>query len=306
MPELVAGARDLGDLGGGVDRVLDVMPGVGDVEARIVRRAIADDGEVERLEALERERDVEDRLHTRADHDEGEGGERAEVGGLVEGLLRVAMDAAEAARGEHPDAGAMGEVRRRRDRRPGAEPLDAAMTGRSRRLAFTTPSALESRSISAADSPTVGTPVDDADRRRRHAQGTRPDPLRRARPRALRGRGSPCVKIVDSSASTGRPPSTAACTAGATAMPRAITGAPSRWDDSNPTNPHAATPSCQGLCALVNPLPARRAAREGVPSGPSRPGNRGGLIAAPRKGTSHEHRSRNRYCSPSEPFWPSR
>ena len=122
--ERVARARDRGDLGGGVDRVLDVVTGVGDVEARVVGRAVADDGEIERLEALERERDVEDRLDAGAHHDEGEGGQGAEVGGLVEGLLRAAVDAAETAGREDPDARAMGEMRGRRDGGAGAQALD--------------------------------------------------------------------------------------------------------------------------------------------------------------------------------------
>jgi hypothetical protein len=66
-------------------------------------------GDAERLEPLQRRRDVEDRLDTRGHDRDRAGAEDREVGRLVERLPRVAVDAANAAGREHADPRLCGE-----------------------------------------------------------------------------------------------------------------------------------------------------------------------------------------------------
>ena len=93
------------------------QPGRRQVEGGERVGAVAEHGHVERLEPLERRGDVEDRLHARADHADPDPRERAQVRGLVEGVARAAVHAAEPAGGEHADAGQRRQVRGRGDGR---------------------------------------------------------------------------------------------------------------------------------------------------------------------------------------------
>jgi len=88
-----------------------------DVERRQLIGAIADDRHAERFEALEREREVEHELRAGADDAHRMLRDGLEVRGLVEGALAAAVHAADTAGGHHRDAGACGDLYRRRDRR---------------------------------------------------------------------------------------------------------------------------------------------------------------------------------------------
>jgi hypothetical protein len=87
----------------------------------------------------------------------------------------------------------------------------ATGTARSRVESLSTPSAMASRSISAAPIPTRGTPWTTPT-----VAGVAPPSVTAcsiARPTSrLRGRGSPWASTVDSSATTGRRPASAAAT----------------------------------------------------------------------------------------------
>ena len=107
---------------GRVDRVRDRVAGVGDVEARVARGAVAEHRDVERLEPLERRRDVEDGLHAGADHQDGCGRQDGHVRGLVERLRRPVVHAAETAGREDADAGMVRQERGRGDGRPAVQP----------------------------------------------------------------------------------------------------------------------------------------------------------------------------------------
>ena len=123
-----AGRRRRRRLLGLSTRQCSVEPRVGDVEAGEGRRPVADDGHASVSSRSRVAPDVEDRLHARADHDDRRPGQRGEVGGLVEGLARAAVHAAEPAGGEDADPGRRGEQRgaatvvapRRRGPRPPA------------------------------------------------------------------------------------------------------------------------------------------------------------------------------------------
>ena len=95
----------------------------------------------------------------------GTAAERGEVGRLVPGVAGAAVHAAEPAGGEHPDAGQVGEVRRRGDRGRAGEA--AASTGpRSRMLALTTSVVLGDPHQRVVVEPDPDRPVDDGDRGR--------------------------------------------------------------------------------------------------------------------------------------------
>ena len=97
---------------------------------------------------------------------------------------------------------------------PALRPFAIAM-GRSRMDALTTASSFDSPSISAVDRPTTSSPENTP-----IVAGVTPDARSHSSDSSatsrLRGRGSPCVKIVDSRASTGRPEATASRTSAET------------------------------------------------------------------------------------------
>jgi len=105
-----------GDLLGAVHPPGNRKARVVQVEAREAVRAVAEHGHAERLEPLQRRRDVEDRLDPRADHRDADSGERVEVGRLVPAVARAAVHAAQPAGGEDVDAGPGRQPRGRGDR----------------------------------------------------------------------------------------------------------------------------------------------------------------------------------------------
>jgi hypothetical protein len=98
------------------------------IEAGKAVRPVAEHAHAEALEALEGRTHVQDRLDARAHDDDPSSGQGVEVGRLVPALARTAMDPAQPARGEQPDAGAGGEVRGGRD---GGGPVAASRCRRS-------------------------------------------------------------------------------------------------------------------------------------------------------------------------------
>jgi hypothetical protein len=88
-------------LGGRVHAPRHRVTGVAPVEAGEGVGAVADDGHRLGLEDLEGGRDVEDRLHARADDEHRCGGEGGEVGGHVPALPRAAVHATQPAGREH-------------------------------------------------------------------------------------------------------------------------------------------------------------------------------------------------------------
>ncbi len=98
------------------DRPVDVVAGIGDVEAGEPQRPVADDGDAQCLEPLQGRRDVEDRLHPGTDDCYRRTGQRRQVGGLVEGLGRPAVHAADPAGGEHANPRETRQGGSRRDR----------------------------------------------------------------------------------------------------------------------------------------------------------------------------------------------
>ena len=184
------------------------QPGRGQVERREGVGPVAEHGDVQRLQALERRGDVEDRLHARADDADPDAGERPEVRGLVEGLRRAAMDAAEPAGREDADARPLGEMGGRGDRRRAEAAPRASTGGRSRTPHLSTPSVFASASSASSSSPIRTSPP-----RIAIVAGTAPparttSSISRAT-RRLSGRGRPWAMIVLSSATTGRPSSRA-------------------------------------------------------------------------------------------------
>ena len=162
-------------------------------------RPVAEHGDAQRLQALERRPDVEQRLHARAHDDDRRARERRQVGRLVEADVRLAMHAAQAAGGEHADArrappGAPSRPRSSPRRRRAPSPA----RGRGR-CTSPPPHPPATTSSAASSSPIRTSPATTAT-----VAGTAP-PARtaasssRATPR-LRGRGSPCAIRVLSSA----------------------------------------------------------------------------------------------------------
>jgi hypothetical protein len=86
-----------------------------EVEAREPVRAHAEHRDAERLEALQRGTDVEDRLHPGAHHRDAGPAKGHQVRRLVEGRRRAAVHTAQPARGEDADPQPIREVGRRRD-----------------------------------------------------------------------------------------------------------------------------------------------------------------------------------------------
>jgi hypothetical protein len=92
--QLVRGGHRRRDLLGPVDAPIEIEAAVGEVEAREAIRAPADDRDAERLQALERRADIEDRLDPRRHHGDRRARQRGQVGRLVPRLARVAVHAA--------------------------------------------------------------------------------------------------------------------------------------------------------------------------------------------------------------------
>jgi len=107
IAERPGGQHDLGCIMGRVHLMGDRQPASARPERRKAAavRAEPDDRDAERLEPLQRARQVEERLGPGAHGDHRMAGQGGEVGALVAGLRPVAMDAADAAGGEHLDAG---------------------------------------------------------------------------------------------------------------------------------------------------------------------------------------------------------
>ena len=182
----------------------DREAGVGEEEARETVGAVAEQGDVERLHALERRLDVEDRLDPRAYDDDRRRAERGQVGGLVVALARLAMHAAEPARGEHANPGARGDGAVAATVVARSPP--SRRDGRSRTVSLATSfsaiwsSAWRSSPISSMPStiPMVG------------GSRPRPGPPPRSRGRSRGCRGAAARgRHVLSSATTGRPSSSA-------------------------------------------------------------------------------------------------
>ena len=114
-PEPVLRAQHVRHLARALDPPGQAEARVAQVEAGEAVGAVADHADREGLEAFEGRADVEDRLHAGADDEHAGARERCEVGRLVPGQVRAAVHAAEPAGGEHPDAGAGGEVGGRGD-----------------------------------------------------------------------------------------------------------------------------------------------------------------------------------------------
>ena len=91
-------------------------------------------------------------------------GQRVEVGRLVPGLAGAAVHAAQPTGGEDPDAGQVGQVRRRRHRRRPGQPLGSAPAPRSRMLVLTTSSSSATRTSRSSSRPDPDRAVDDGDR----------------------------------------------------------------------------------------------------------------------------------------------
>ncbi len=111
---------DAGDLVGRLDPVRRLQTRRPGVERREPVVLPAEHRHPDRLEVLERPGEVEKGLRPGTHRDHVMMGEGVEVGGDVAGELRTAMDAADAAGGEHRDAGGGGDRHRGRHRR-GAE-----------------------------------------------------------------------------------------------------------------------------------------------------------------------------------------
>ena len=109
--------HDRGDLGGGIHRPVELESALAQPEAREDARAVADDRDAERLEALERRGDVEHRLDPRAHDRDRRVREGREVGRLVERVGRAAVHPAEPAGREYADARERRQVRGRGDGR---------------------------------------------------------------------------------------------------------------------------------------------------------------------------------------------
>jgi hypothetical protein len=93
--------------------------------------AEADDGDAERLEALERRRDVEDRLDPAGDDRDSAAAENTEIGGFIEGCGGAAMNSADPAGGENSYAG----LRRKKSGRSNGRPTREALGHGHRQIA---------------------------------------------------------------------------------------------------------------------------------------------------------------------------
>ena len=112
QPQLALDVEGLGKLGGRVELVVDAKAGLAGIERGQLVRAVADDGDAVGLEVFEREAEVENGLRARADDHDGGVCQLLKVGGDVEGLLRAAVHAADAAGGEHANARHVGDHHR--------------------------------------------------------------------------------------------------------------------------------------------------------------------------------------------------
>lgn len=127
------GPHHLHDLLGRTHRPVDGLARTAQIEAGEVLRAVAEHPDPEGLQALQRGRDVQDRLHAGAHHRDVGAGEQPEIRGLVLGRGPVPVHAAEAAGREDAQACAGREERGRgHGRRP-------ARTGRQRRCEVAVP-----------------------------------------------------------------------------------------------------------------------------------------------------------------------
>ena len=113
----------VGGLLGRLDAPVEPMPGRRHVEAGELLRAVADDRHAERLQALERRGDVEDRFHARRDDEDGDDAHRLEICRDVPGRHGAAVDPTEPAGRHHrrcPPAG------KRDGPSDGRRPVDSA------------------------------------------------------------------------------------------------------------------------------------------------------------------------------------
>src|SRR5204862_5634144 len=78
-----------------LDAMLEAQPARAHVERGQLVGAVAHHGHTERLEALEREREIEDQLRARADDAYRMARDRLEVRGFVEGTFAAPMHAAD-------------------------------------------------------------------------------------------------------------------------------------------------------------------------------------------------------------------
>ena len=164
-----------------------------------------------RLELLQRPGQVQEGLGSGAHGHERMAGDGAEIGRHVARDLGAAVDAADAAGGEHRDAGGVGQRERGRDGRGAVRPAlgDGHRKVALGRLAGRAAGCARARSDRRRPGPRRRARPSTPDRARRRARR----PRQRSSASALAGSGSPRLeKIVDSSATTAPPPATAVCT----------------------------------------------------------------------------------------------
>src|SRR5947208_2762033 len=95
-----------------VDPVSEAQSARAHVERGELVRAVADHRDTERLEALERQREIEHELRASGHHAHGVARDGFEIRGLVERALRATVHATDAAGGAERDPGPDGGVRR--------------------------------------------------------------------------------------------------------------------------------------------------------------------------------------------------
>ena len=177
--------------------------------------AVTDDGDAERLEPLQSEREIEHQLRARADDAHRVARDRLQVRGLVERALGAAVDAADPTGRHDRDAGARRDLHRCSDRGR-AQATTRQHRGEVTQRDLRTVRSSASRASSASSAPTTAWPSAIA-----IVAGVEPSPRTssssaRAAARFC-GRGKPCAMTVDSSATTGPCAARAAATSGWTA-----------------------------------------------------------------------------------------
>src|SRR5205807_2116641 len=105
-----------------VHAVLQAKTARSHVERRELVRAVAEDGNAQRLEALEGERQIEHVLRAGAHDDDRMPRDRLEVGGLIEAPFRASVHAADAAGRQDLDARGRRDLHGRRDGRAAERP----------------------------------------------------------------------------------------------------------------------------------------------------------------------------------------
>src|SRR5580704_1439925 len=162
-------AQDRRELGGPIDDVLEPDAGARRIERRQLGRAPADDEHAERLEQLHRARQIEDRLRAGRDDGDRRARQRDEIVRDVAGI--AAMNAADAAGREDPDAGMRrdhGRRAHRRRRRTAPREMDRQIGRAGLREIFAAARDSLERGIVEPD---VGSAVEHGDRRRNGPAG---------------------------------------------------------------------------------------------------------------------------------------